>query len=50
MLEHIHLITAERYPGSHTFQIEKNEIVSIFKREEAARLEELLAGNQGHVK
>lgn len=42
MLEHIHLITAERYPGSHTFQIEKNEIVSIFKREEAARLEELL--------
>lgn len=42
MLEHIHLITAERYPGSHTFQIEKNEIVSIFKREEATHLEELL--------
>lgn len=47
MLEHIHLITAERYPGSHTFQIEKNEIISIFKREEAARLEELLADIRG---
>ncbi|GAE09232.1 hypothetical protein [Paenibacillus sp. JCM 10914] len=42
MLEHIHLHTAERYPGSHTFQIEKNEIVSIFKREEATNLEVLL--------
>lgn len=47
MLEHLHLITAERYPNSHTFQIEKNEIISIFKREEAARLEELLAEIKG---
>lgn len=42
MLEHIHLFTAERYPDSHTFQIEKNEIISIFKREEAGKLEKLL--------
>ncbi|PAK54939.1 AraC family transcriptional regulator [Paenibacillus sp. 7541] len=42
ILEHIHLITAEHSPKSHTFQIEKNEIISIYKREEAGKLEAML--------
>lgn len=42
ILEHIHLITAEHSPTSHTFQIEKNEIISIYKQEEAAKLEAML--------
>ncbi|QYR21504.1 helix-turn-helix domain-containing protein [Paenibacillus sp. sptzw28] len=41
--EHIKLITSELFPDSHTFQIEKNQILSVIKGENREALSGMLA-------
>lgn len=42
LLDYIHLQTKERFRANHTFQMEKNEIVSVLKEPSVLELQELL--------
>ncbi|WP_347383497.1 helix-turn-helix domain-containing protein [Paenibacillus pabuli] len=42
LLDYIHLLTKERFHANHTFQMEKNEIVSVLKEPSPFQLQALL--------